>query len=172
MMCEIRILNMDQMSDALSGKWIQKEGRVEPHWLEIKDIKYWHGMPVRGFSGKAPEYYWVAALAPAEENGVRRATGLIELQVNPYDDSMIWLKNVSVHESWRRQGIASAMIDAAGEFLSDKSWKVSRSTPSEDGQRYIQKRIDDVLDQLRISWEQSMPGFEEPRRSTKHCKPM
>lgn len=62
----------------------------------------------------------------------------LAIQVNPYDEDQLWLKHVVVDENYRNQGLATKLIDALFKYLQKTNLELVRSTPTEQGQKYIQ----------------------------------
>ena len=148
-------LDYEAMDNALSGQVVGKKGsHVISHWLEIKDVPYFHGFPWR-----KDDYLWIVALDARKrpKDGLHAAAGLLELQRNPENASEIWLKNIGTREEVRQRGVASGLIDEMVRVLSERpehDWVLARSRASEAGETYLQKKIDDALDQAGIAWTQ------------------
>lgn len=81
-----------------------------------------------------------------------KVVGDVGLQVNPYDNSVLWFKHVVVDADHRNQGIAKKLIELTLEYCIHKNMQLEISSFSEDGKSYltdmlihIHKEIPDLI---------------------------
>ena len=82
--------------------------------------------------------------------------GIAELQVNPYDRSVIWLKYVSVAEGFHGLGIGRTLATQIATFMKSSGLKLSRSASNELAkERGFQKMMSDILNKEGVNWTQT-----------------
>ena len=144
-----------EFSAALSGRWTGQE--VIPRWLESPKLKYY--CPPH-LSAKPEGFTYFLAVVPDEagdEDGppLMRAVGMLELEVSPWDQGEVWLKFISVHPAWQRQGIAKGLLEMMVAHLQAHPRLLSRSRSSEEGRVKIQAYISSLLDAHALPWKQT-----------------
>lgn len=65
--------------------------------------------------------------------------GDVGLQNNPYDDSEIWFKHVSVDSEHRNKGVATALIAKSVDYVLSQKKHLGLSSFSDEGELYIKK---------------------------------
>lgn len=118
--------------------------RMHSGKLKFKDVPYWFGTPWRN-----PETYtWIVASTSKGE-----VVGFVEFELNPYDKTQVWLKNISTKAKYQNRGVASAMIPSMVEAAKKLKKTVVRSTPTEHGLAYTSDKITAALDTAGINWK-------------------
>jgi ribosomal protein S18 acetylase RimI-like enzyme len=149
---EYTVLDLKEFTGRMQGH--DKEYNRCPVSLEMGDIKYYDGVPY-SMSNKELEYYFVIATVKAKSKNykklmVDKVIGMVELQKSPYDPEVLWLDFISVDPKYKNQGIGRKLSEMMVSFLEGKPWKLERSTPSDDGIKYIKSIIDDLLEKHKI----------------------
>lgn len=152
---DFRSLTGPEFDDAVSGQW-HGEGRVTPAWLKSPKLKYY--MPrsclVHG-PDKRQLFLCVVPSPTPERPNYREAVGVLELEVSPYDDGVVWLKYITVHPKFQRRGIARQLLAMMVTYLQANPRRLERSRPSEEGAVRIKGYIDQLLDSVKLPWAQS-----------------
>lgn len=68
----------------------------------------------------------------------------LALQQNPYDDSELWLKHVSVDGRYRNKGLATELYTKAVNYARSQNKSLKRSSPSEMGAKYLSNVVDKI----------------------------
>ncbi len=155
------VLTGPEFDAALSGRW--DKAQIVPRWLlsPRKNIKYYR--PRSSLIREPDKRTMFLAVIPNdaenavadEEAHLMKAVGVLELQVNPYDDSVVWLKYISVDPLFQRRGIAARLLSDMVAHLQSDPRVLSRSRPSEEGKLKVQAYISALLDKSRLAWTQS-----------------
>jgi len=90
------------------------------------------------------------------DDGYRQLpVGILELEVSPYDPDEMWLKYITVHPDYQRQGIAKRLLAMMVEHMQAHPRLLQRSSASEEGAVKIQAYIDKLLEDTGIRWRQT-----------------
>ena len=90
------------------------------------------------------------------EDGYRLLpVGMLELQVSPYDENVMWCKYITVHPDYHRQGVAKRLLAMMVEHMQAHPRLLQRSSASEEGAVKIQAYIDQLLDTAGVKWQQT-----------------
>jgi hypothetical protein len=82
--------------------------------------------------------------------------GIAELQINPYDRSIVWLKYVSVATGFHGNGIGRRLATDLAAHVKTSGLKLSRSSSNELAkERGFQAMMSKVLDEAGILWTQT-----------------
>lgn len=94
----------------------------------------------------------------AEERGT--LAGVLSVEINPYDPSVLWVKHVVVDPAFRRQGIATRLVQETFPQL-EKDFPdittVELSTFTEEGRLHLRSMIAEnahLLGTLRMDYSQ------------------
>ncbi len=151
------VLSGAQFDDAVSGRW-NGGGDITPRWLESPTLKYYfpRGILMPSTDERA---FFLALTAPSPTKRtpkpLKRAVGVLELEVNPSDDGEIWLKYITVDPQYQRQGIAKELLALMVSYLKQHPRLLSRSRSSEEGKAKVQAYISGLLDANALRWKQS-----------------
>ncbi len=68
-----------------------------------------------------------------------KIVGITSLMHSPYksQEKTLWLMGIGVDETFRNQGIAELMLDRLFQFCQKKNLKLQRSSPTDDGAKYL-----------------------------------
>lgn len=126
---------------------------VKAPWLEIPKLKYYiqRSALVRG----PDKRQFFLSVESKNNNRLKKIVGILELQESPYDESVMWLKYITVFPGRQGQGIAKKLVDMMVVFLKSNPHCLERSKPTEDGKVRIKGYIDKVLTAEKLLWTQS-----------------
>lgn len=176
------LLDLNQDYKRLDDKKIY-EG-LEIKQGEGKGIHYWMGFPsLMSFPGdkhpvKEDDYRYIAIIDSNvtverqrwgeffdEATGYEKSEqytavktpvqGLIELQVNPYNRSEVWLKYVEVHSDFRGKGLLAPLLEELVVEMKRTGLKLVRSSVSESAPKWLKPKMDKLLDDAGIAWSQN-----------------
>lgn len=141
---------------AIQGDW--KPVRATRPWLLSPRLKYY--MRKCGFERGPDLRTFFLALTPARMDDdmglmMQSAIGIIELQVSPYGNDVVWLKYITVDPAWQRKGVAKRLLALMAEHLKLHPRRLARSRASDEGADKIQDYIDQLLDTSGIEWTQT-----------------
>ena len=122
--------------------------QVQAGEIEILPMQYYTKPPAEKIyrTDKKAECYFVQARLPQ----TNKVVGLLLLQVNPYNEKIIWLNYISVSERYKGQGIGKKMAQHMAEFLQDKPWLLERTVSSPEGLTTIRKTIDRLVQEYHL----------------------
>lgn len=157
---EYMVLNGPDFEDALSGRW--EEGVVTQPWLSSPRLHYYMRRPAL-MQGPDQRVFFLALTPPQYDESMgrelKRAIGIIELQVSPYDDREVWLKYITVDPQYRLKGVCTKLLNMMVPYLLANPRLLARSRPGEHAPAALTGFIDRLLDGAGIQWKQS--GREE-----------
>lgn len=82
--------------------------------------------------------------------------GIAELQINPYDRSVVWLKYVSVAAGFHGNGIGRKLACDLAAHVKASGLKLSRSSSNDLAKEHgFQAMMHKVLDGAGVSWTQT-----------------
>jgi GNAT superfamily N-acetyltransferase len=82
--------------------------------------------------------------------------GIAELQINPYDRSIVWLKYVSVAAGFHGNGIGRRLACDLAAFVKESGLQLSRSSSNDLAkERGFQAMMHKVLDGAGVPWTQT-----------------
>lgn len=147
-----RSLTGPEFSDAVSGIY-RGPGDIVPPWLLSPRLKYY--LP-RSCLVRGPDRRQLLMCLRADPEGSAclQAIGILELEVSPYQDDVVWLKYITVDPAFQRQGIARELLAMMVEHLKAHPRKLERSRPSEEGAVRIKGYIDTLLNSHELPWTQ------------------
>jgi ribosomal protein S18 acetylase RimI-like enzyme len=151
---EYLTLSGAEFDAAVSGRWT--ETGVVPRWLESPRLKYYMPQGITMTKDERTLILAVVTSVPTRRvpKPLKRAVGILELQVNPYDDREIWLKYITVDPQRQRVGIAKELLTRMVSYLAQHPRLLVRSRPSEEGRAKIQAYITRLLDTNSLPWSQ------------------
>ena len=71
-------------------------------------------------------------------------TGIAELQINPYDETNLWIKHISVDPEFQNQGNSKTLLTEIFAFAKEKGLSLTVSTYSEQGEKFLKQTIDQL----------------------------
>lgn len=146
-------LNGDQWDSALSGL-LRRDGTVQGRWLASVRLPYYMQRSWLLDSDDTRQFFMATAPNADPASSLRVAVGLLEVEKSPYDE-VLWVKYVTVHPDFQRQGIATALYQQAADFSLEQRLPLQRSRPGINASPAFTASISRMLDAKGVSWTQS-----------------
>lgn len=140
--------------DALSGTGRQGASTETAAWLESPKLKYfWHRSPlVRGEDNRV---FFLATLPGAGSQNKHLPVAAIEVDLNEDQAATLGIKYVTVHEDWRRQGLALRLYTMLVEHLKDHNLKLYRTRPGTETPPDFTASVTQLLTLHGVDWYSS-----------------
>ena len=87
-----------------------------------------------------------------EQYSVTPVLGFISLQLDPVHQNQLWFKTISIRPSYKRKGIAKALVSEFGHWISLQDVHVGITEYTEDGRQYLQPVLEKTLSSLGKKW--------------------
>jgi RimJ/RimL family protein N-acetyltransferase len=76
--------------------------------------------------------------------------GVAELEKDPNNKSVFWLKGISVDPLYVQQGVASALIENVLQYVKDKNISLKVSSYSSQGEEKLRKKIEGLAREKQV----------------------
>lgn len=94
---------------------------------------------------------YILATEPAE-NELTHVLGFISLELDPKHKNHIWFKTISIRPSYKRKGIAKALVGEFAQWISPQELLVGITEYTSDGRQYLQPVLEGTLSGLGKKW--------------------
>lgn len=84
----------------------------------------------------------------AENSGV--VVGMAELEKDPNDNSVLWLKGISVDPLYVQRGIATVLIENVLQYVKNKNISLKVSSYSSEGEEKLRKKIEELAREKQV----------------------
>lgn len=137
------LIKLTGITGASPAKWYAPRNN-QPDALE-----YWP--PQWGTVAGLKASTYILATEP-EKFSVTPVLGFISLQLDPGHLSHVWFKTISIRPSYKRKGIATALVGEFALWIAPQDVHVGITEYTEEGLQYLQPVLEQTLSGLGKKW--------------------
>lgn len=140
-------LSGPEFNEAISGS------QANPPWLEFPKLKYFRQCSALIIGRDTREFFIVTKPSQVpERSGMDDVLAMLEIDFLYQSTLAVGIKYVSVHPSYRRQGLAIALYRMLIEHLKAKRLRLLRSRPGLETPEQFTEAITHLLNEQSVDW--------------------